>query len=616
MTLQEQSSSSSSSSSSSTKRFNNNTTQYTSLIPSLNTLTEELLEIIFQYCSLFTDLIELSQTSTFFCHIIFKSRLWKVQPIDICIVSSCFGCGRIKISSKLAWRICSLASIQFGRFHLKYQQLEKCLDALAIGNSIQKLHLRIDSLTHQVSRNSRNHNKNLMKKLRSTTGGGGGRGAERGLTPLKGNFRFLKAKSRAEALGNTITNTSSTSLVQSTSTNNLLGDTHSESATSCSSTSASSSSSSSRKDTNNSSLVPTPPNSSSTTTTTAATLNNNFFPHLESLTIFSWPSEIPSSKLFQFIGNHLITLKLMESFPFDLFQSIKDYCPILTTLVVEGTPPISFEPFTEIDYPTLKTLCIYNTNFRLTKPLKLSALQRFEYSNKGEYMPNNFQEIQLTIANLPSLTLKELNITINSHFINELLQEIASQHFMKLESLNVELIERDDDLSPNISYQTMLEFSKQCSLLQSLEISGGLVGFDPNAFLLLKNFKYLHKVMLLYEDAIIDVLPTFLNDHLEICEIIFYSNAEDLDDGDQQDQEDNNNNNNTHHTHHQNHHHLHHHFENESSSSSSGNNNNHHHNDVNNHHGLVKWQMMEERLEKISEMFPGVKITLQDSWWT
>ena len=286
---------------------------------------------------------------------------------------------------------------------------------------------------------------------------------------------------------------------------------------------------------------------------------------LSTVTIFGWP-DIVSDSLFRVIGPFLRELKLLESFPLDLFHCLKSFCPVLETLMVEGIPDISFQPLAEFEFLNLTQLCIYGTCFRVHSKLKLPRLSRFEYLNKGEYMPNTVEEIQNTISNLPC-ELKELEVSINYRLVNSLFLEI-SKYLKTLLSLVIHISggfnSSYEEARPEINLVSIQQFSGSSPHLRILEILDGAVGFEDGAFLSLINFQHIQKLVLFYQEKLVDELPYLLNRCEDLTEITFYANCEFLE---------------------------------------------------NSQNNFARWQSMEDRLCRISEMYPAVKISLQDSWW-
>jgi hypothetical protein len=171
-----------------------------------------------------------------------------------------------------------------------------------------------------------------------------------------------------------------------------------------------------------------------------------------------------------------------------------------------------------------------------------------------------------------------------------------------------------------ISFSTIFALKKGCPSLISLEITDGLIGFDVDAFVALKDFTCLRRIKLLYDDNIVKALPRLLEEsysgYLSLdCSVISISFnigiltlllmplaslhfCVGLD------------------------------FVTPSLQSFSSKQHHHHSDSIEDvqfyenageifteEGGAARWQAMEESLVKISGVFPCVNIGLSDCWW-
>ncbi len=114
----------------------------------INSLHSHLLNQIFEFCNLYNDLITFSACSQWTQEEVFASPIWRNNPIDICLVPTCFGCGRTKLNSRRAWKICSLANLRSVRLHLRLSHFLKSLQKLGISGKVEALHFRLDNFDH------------------------------------------------------------------------------------------------------------------------------------------------------------------------------------------------------------------------------------------------------------------------------------------------------------------------------------------------------------------------------------------------------------------------------------------------------------------------------------
>lgn len=301
---------------------------------------------------------------------------------------------------------------------------------------------------------------------------------------------------------------------------------------------------------------------------------HGFSPNITELTICGWP--VASLKLdedetydrlfveatqtfFSLYGKKLVSLKFMESSPKIVFSIVRNVCSSINNLEVEGCQCVN--DLINLSSSTLKSLCLRNTDVRLTGHFDLPQLERFEYSDRNSSsiyeLPDHINEL---ITSIPSGKLKELELNISSVHANCLLNAIAKT-FKQLENLTIHLPDTDksEDLPPDIESSSVKLLCKGCPNLASFEIIDGVIGFAENAFEILAEFPKLQRIKVLYDDSVILSLPTLLSKSNSIRQIILLENATEL---------------------------------------------------------SSEWDVMEENLKKISENFPSVIITLMDCWWT
>ena len=130
----------------------------------------------------------------------------------------------------------------------------------------------------------------------------------------------------------------------------------------------------------------------------------------------------------------------------------------------------------------------------------------------------------------------------------------------------LQLPDKDENGPDDINYSSVVALKQGCPSLIALEITDGLIGFDVDAFVALKDFRNLKRIKLLYDDNIVDALPRLLEESSSspIEDIQFYENAGEIFGEDD---------------------------------------------------GSVRWHAMQERLVAMSADFVFVNIGLSDCWW-
>lgn len=93
----------------------------------------------------FKDVIHLASTSRQFRAMIFSLEcpLWQSRSLCVCLDSGCFGCGRTKIATELAWTLFKRCPITELRLHIPIRFLEMALLCLAETRTCRRLHARL-----------------------------------------------------------------------------------------------------------------------------------------------------------------------------------------------------------------------------------------------------------------------------------------------------------------------------------------------------------------------------------------------------------------------------------------------------------------------------------------
>lgn len=294
------------------------------------------------------------------------------------------------------------------------------------------------------------------------------------------------------------------------------------------------------------------------------------------LIIYGYPDTFPTAGcldlLMTIFGLHLETLKFMESSPRNLLKLLhKQICPSLLSLSIEGEQPL--EDLLGLHCNTLKNLCLHNTAIKLSSglqhqgPLQFSNLTSFELTDRadtGNLLWKTGQDVRDGMSVLP-ISLKDLTLRIDSRLANAAIIE-SSKRLLNLEMLMLQLPDKDENGPDDINYSSVVALKHGCPSLIALEITDGLIGFDVDAFVALKDFRNLRRIKLLYDDNIVDALPRLLEESSSssIEDIQFYENAGEIFGEDD---------------------------------------------------GSVRWHAMQERLVEMSADFVFVNIGLSDCWW-
>lgn len=297
--------------------------------------------------------------------------------------------------------------------------------------------------------------------------------------------------------------------------------------------------------------------------------------NLTHLTIYGYPDTISSRNyldhLLSMFGNNLESLQFMESSPAGVLKLLQsNVCPILSNLCIEGEQ--LFDDLWGFQSDSLKFLSLHDTGMKLCNnnsihdTLQFPFLTRLEITDKGDNTSalwRTADDIRRGISTLPP-SLKGVELRIDSRLANIAIVEL-SRRLCNLESLSLQLPDKDLDGPSNIRFSTIIALKNGCPLLFSLEITDGLIGFDVDAFLALKDFTCLRKIKLLYDDYIVEALPRLLEESYSysIEDVQFYENAGEI---------------------------------------------------FNEEGGAARWHAMEESLVKISGVFPCVNIGLSDCW--
>jgi hypothetical protein len=229
----------------------------------------------------------------------------------------------------------------------------------------------------------------------------------------------------------------------------------------------------------------------------------------------------------------LESLQFMESSPAGVLKLLQsNLCPILSNLCIEGEQ--LFEDLWGFQSDSLKFLSLHDTGMKLCNnnsihdTLQFPFLTRLELTDKGDNTSALWRtedDIRRGISTLPS-SLKGVELRIDSRLANIAIIEL-SKRLCNLESLSLQLPDKDEDGPNEISFSTISALKNGCPSLFSLEITDGLIGFDVDAFLALKDFTCLRKIKLLYDDNIVEALPRLLEESYSdsIEDVQFYENA-------------------------------------------------------------------------------------------
>lgn len=298
--------------------------------------------------------------------------------------------------------------------------------------------------------------------------------------------------------------------------------------------------------------------------------------NLSELTIYGYPNSFVSTGcldlLLSTFGNNLETLQFMETSPARVLKALQtNICPVLSNLTIQGEQ--QFEDLWGLRSETLKFLSLRDTAIKLSRTfgipdvLQFACLTRLELIDRVGDASNRLwrttEDITEGMSVLP-LSLREIELRIDSRLANPAIIEL-SRRLSKLQSLSLQLPDKDENGPDDISFSAIAALKNGCPYLLTLEITDGLIGFDVDAFVALKDFSRLKRIKLLYDDQIVDALPRLLEESSDSIEDVqFYENAGDIFSEDD---------------------------------------------------GPARWHAMEERLEKMSAVFTCVNIGLSDYWW-
>ncbi|KAJ1433179.1 hypothetical protein B484DRAFT_16195 [Ochromonadaceae sp. CCMP2298] len=290
-------------------------------------------------------------------------------------------------------------------------------------------------------------------------------------------------------------------------------------------------------------------------------------------------SQSPFSCFLRSTGSNLQSLKLMESCPPDVFAAVGAYCPQLTRLTVEGPQCAgSLQDLLQMQSASLRHLCLKGTGMKLAGKLALPNLESLVFLNDNdesveEAPPHTEAEVLAAVRSL-SQDLRSLELRVYSKLVNCTLAAIA-ECLPALVCLKVfvadakfEAQEEDDAGPSDVDVASVLLLSKGCPRLETLEISGGLVGFEAPAFTALFDClgHQLRSLKLIYDDDVVDLLQALLSRSSMVLEqLVFFENASEIA-------------------------HL-----------LSGDRD--------------RWWAMEDKLQGLAEQFPSVSINLLDVWW-
>lgn len=300
--------------------------------------------------------------------------------------------------------------------------------------------------------------------------------------------------------------------------------------------------------------------------------------NLTHLTIYGFPNTFAAAGcldlLLPMFGKQLESLQFMETSPVGVLKTLQtNVCPSLSYLCIQGEQQV--DDLWGFESRTLRYLSLHDTAIKLGingthihDTLRFPFLVRLELIDRAD-MTNPLwateDDIREGISTFP-LSLKEVELRIDSRLANTAIVEL-SRRLSNLEALSLQLPDKDEEGPDDISFSTIAALKHGCPFLLSLEITDGLIGFEIDAFVALKDLAHLKRIKLLYDDNIVDSLPRLLDESVydSIEDVQFFENA-----GEIFGQED----------------------------------------------GAACWHAMEERLVKLSAVFTCVNIGLSDCWWT
>ena len=297
--------------------------------------------------------------------------------------------------------------------------------------------------------------------------------------------------------------------------------------------------------------------------------------NMAELTIYGYPNSFVSTGclelLLSIFGRNLETLQFMETSPIGVLKTLQsNICPVLSNLTIQGEQLL--DDLMGLKSDTLKFLSLRDTSIKLSgrigvhETLQFSHLTRLELIDKvdsSNRLWRTANDINEGMSVLPP-SLKEIELRIDSRLANPAIIEL-SKRLCKLQTLSLQLPDKDENGPDDISFSAIAALKHGCPYLIVLEITDGLIGFDVDAFIALKDFTFLKRIKLLYDDSIVDLLPRLLEESADSIEDVqFYENAGDI---------------------------------------------------FNEEDGSARWHAMEERLEKMSAVFTCVNIGLSDYWW-
>jgi hypothetical protein len=193
---------------------------------------------------------------------------------------------------------------------------------------------------------------------------------------------------------------------------------------------------------------------------------------MKELTVYGWPAASVTAcrRLMQLTGASLESLQFKETAPVGFLAMASEYCPKLTQLYVQG--PQHLEELLNYESDSLVELCLHDSGFKLSTPLKMPHLQKFEMIGRlqPQMIWSTVEDVLNGIRALPQ-TIKDLLLRIESQLANVAIIEI-SRRLHSLEMLSLQLPD-GQALPADVTLSSIHALKEGCRDLVSLEITDG-----------------------------------------------------------------------------------------------------------------------------------------------
>lgn len=284
-------------------------------------------------------------------------------------------------------------------------------------------------------------------------------------------------------------------------------------------------------------------------------------PRLKNAVVYGWSCSVRCHPFLNLIGAQLENLKFMESYPFDLFSVLSTDCPLLLDLTVEGGSGYDRKDLPNSNLQTVSAMnptpSIVSFTFR-GSALPTNGFTSFFGLRRLELLDWTASP-QLLVAALKSLPSQLLYLEIN--ILGELLHSILlsiTTSAPNLRSLIVRIrSSKNSQVVPLLEFEDVTLLAKNCFCLNDLQFIGGYLSLSAEVLVHFATMKRLTKLTIPANDVVIESLSSFLNqaEYLEELKLLIV----DSDDA-------------------------------------------------------IRLEEMEDRLQSICEMFPAIRISLQDGW--